>query len=198
MLPDYPEQKGVLRQRLDARLHLQIRQLRGFLGEARTRVMHEGDCLVVIRDDGTVDRSELTEAHAEFQVDRRDVEGLAPEKILEKYQEMAKKIAGAQEESAFAEINRVVAATGNVIDAQGRGFTAELWLEALEAYPLEFGRDNRPRFPTVIVHPDVEERVRKELDRIENEPELLERMARLVERKHAEWRSRESNRRLVE
>lgn len=198
LLPDYPELKAVLRERLNKRLQLQIEQHMGILQVASRRVMYEGDALAVVREDGTVDESDLSEAHAEFGVDPTDIETLAPAVIVEKFDQLARQIAAAQERTAFDTLESVVAATGNVIDAKGRSLSAELWLEALERQPLEFGRDGLPHMPTIAVHKDVVEKAREELARLEQEPELRAKLTEILEQKRVEWRHRESDRKLVE
>jgi len=74
MLPDYPESKARLRELLTQ--PLAMAQQAGIFSQMKTRRMFEGHRMGLIREDGSVDISDLQHLKSELQIDLKDIESI--------------------------------------------------------------------------------------------------------------------------
>ena len=97
----------------------------------------------------------------------------------------------------FQTIEAGVKSVGNELSAGGKPITAELILDALDKVLVDFGADGQPKWPTIVIHPSLSDRLKAEDARFGSEPALAQRFAETIERKREEWRAREASRVLV-
>ena len=87
---------------------------------------------------------------------------------------------------------------GTSINAMGRPFSTDLLLEALERIQLDFDDDDNPKFPTMVVSPEMFEKIKDKLPAVGEDPNFDKRFEELILMKKQEWHDRESNRKLVD
>jgi hypothetical protein len=93
----------------------------------------------------------------------------------------------------FDVLHRTSDAAGTVVDAVGRPFSFELYLEALGRTELQFDRDGNAVLPSLIIHPTMAEQLRSQPPIT---PEQQRAMDDLIERKRAEFNARRRYREL--
>lgn len=93
----------------------------------------------------------------------------------------------------FDAFHRTSAAAGTAMDAGGRPFSFELFLEGLERIELQFDRDGKPHLPTLVVHPSMAEKLRSMPPPTAEQQKALDD---LIERKRTEFNARRRHRKL--
>ncbi|HXJ20846.1 MAG TPA: hypothetical protein VMT03_11495 [Polyangia bacterium] len=92
----------------------------------------------------------------------------------------------------FEGMKDAISKGGNVVDAKGRPFDWDVYLDALDMVELDFDDEGKPKLQTLVVHPDV-------LERIKNLPFTDEQKARgdaIIARKKLEFDARRRVRKL--
>jgi hypothetical protein len=198
MLPDFPAQKDRLLRLWTDYLRQKEREYRGYFATIPSYSQHEGNRWGVERGNGTVSESgfKLVEAGVSVHVD--EVPNLTPEKIAQKIDTTAQKMARQTVQGILEDINRAVHESGRAIDAEGRRFSKESFLEALDSIVLSFDENGNPTMPTVIMHPKLWETIKDDVRTWEQDPEFVARREQIIERKREAWRDRESRRKLVD
>lgn len=92
----------------------------------------------------------------------------------------------------YASISQVCEATGNTIDATGRPFTHDLFLQTLETLEIHFDEDGNHNL-TMVVHPSLMEKINKLPPPTEEQNKAFEE---LLERKRREFNDRKRQRQL--
>jgi hypothetical protein len=93
----------------------------------------------------------------------------------------------------FDVFHRTSDAAGTAMDAGGRPFSFELFLEGLERIEIQFDREGKPILPTLVVHPSMAEKLRSMPP---TTPEQQKAMDALIERKRTEFNARRRHRKL--
>jgi hypothetical protein len=198
MLPDFPEIKGHISQLRSAEMSASRFGDR-VLDKVRSYRQHEGDRFTIIREDGSSTTSaqrKLQSENIEFRLTDIQARGeiAIHEAFAKAYQQIA--IAGRR---LFSE--RLEEEPINRLDAQGRQFSPELYLELLESLEISFdeqGNWNEPDFWQERPNPATMKRVEAVRKRFDEEPELKSKLETLLARKREAFNDREINRKLVD
>lgn len=158
---------------------------------------HEGHRHRIVRADGSVVENEFKEASSKITLDLSQWDSITMEDIIAKIDAAAEEMESQMARHFFGEISKSVEEVGNAIDAKGKPFTAEMYLEALEKVQLDFYEDGTPHELTLVCSPKMAPRMKAELQRLHTDPELARRYNELIEQKRDEWRERENSRKLV-
>jgi len=197
MLPDFPDMKEKLQ-----KVHLYMMEKRSaeymgaFSDMPRCRIF-EGNRLIMVREDGSIEETELAEMKAEMKVDIRDVEDMTPDAILRIYADAAEEMARQQTEFFYGQFDNTVRKVGNEFDTGGKPFSIDHIFEAFERMQIDFDKDGKPEMPRIEVGQDIFESVSEAISSSQTDPECEKRFKELMERKREEWRVREGNRKLV-
>lgn len=89
-------------------------------------------------------------------------------------------------------ISEVVDAIGNTVDAEDQGFSFDLLNQALEKLRVDFDEDGNPILPTLVVNPNMYERIKD----IKPTPEQAQRFREIIEAKKEEHDAQKRSRRL--
>lgn len=89
-------------------------------------------------------------------------------------------------------IEEITNATGQVTDAKGEPFSFDILLDMLENYPLEFDEQGEPKLPTLIMHPNLFENIKK----AQSTQEQLDRHKAILAKKKEEFDAKKRTRRL--
>lgn len=170
----------------------------GVLSMVSRFVVHEGSGYLLVREDGTVDQSAFRRFEHGVAVSPTDIELRGIDAIREVMAETQEALAKHQHEALFEELSAATKAAGTEVKAGGKPFSAELWLEGLEKMQFSFDLEGNWRPPTIVIHPDQADRVKTEIERLEADPVLIQRMEAIIEAKRQDWRDREARRRVVD
>jgi hypothetical protein len=195
MLPDFPKAKEKILEALGERIR--ARSLSSFFRDVKRQTCYEGDRHRIVRDDGSVAEGEFKEASGIITLDLSLSDSITEEDIIAKVDTAAQDMGSQMERHFFGEIYKSVEEVGNIIDAAGKPFTAEIYLEALERIQLDFSQPGSPHLPTLVCSPKTGAIMKEELQRLNTDPELARRYCELIVQKWNEWRERESSRKLV-
>lgn len=197
MLPDFRAVKRALAGRAADTIMQRVHgdPLLGLIGSQR---VHEGNQLTVFRADGSHETSSYRVLHSEVELDPKKLKSPDSGALQDAIGQLADQITAGTSTALIKTVEEAVDAVGNAVSAGGKPFTAELWIQALEKIEFSFRTDGSWEPPTLVIHPSMEPRVEAELQRLESDEELKDRLDALIATKRAEWRDRESRRKLVD
>ena len=92
----------------------------------------------------------------------------------------------------FKTMNQITQFTGNVTDAKGAKFNLDLFLDTFEKLELDFDEDGKPIFPTLIVGPELFEKIKH----LKMTPEQEKRFGEIIEEKKKKYYASKCYRRL--
>ncbi len=164
------------------------------LSQIASYIQHEGKGFILRREDGSQDKVDFRRMSGEIQIDLKDIQQKGEVAIDEALRPATKEINEAQRKALFETLNR----TSPSLDAGGRPISAELILEMWESMDFSFDEAGNWERPIMIMNPIQAPRVKKELERLENEQVLLTRLEELLSRKKRDWDDREAHRKLVD
>lgn len=197
MLPDFPKVKKKHIQAIDRYLKELIRQDPLFSG-IREEHHFEGNRMSYGTVDGEIKQENYKEVSSEAKIIREDVIRKGVEAYLEQIRSLAEEMKKQKAEAMFAKIKEVTDETGNVVDGREQPFSFELFAESIKKIWIEFDEDGKPIMPTMVVHPELGDKIKGLLPQWEKNLEYKKIMDDIIEKKRNEWNDRESNRKLVD
>jgi hypothetical protein len=199
VLPDFREVKEKLQRSLMLRLRAQVKKRDPVLAMIRTMRQHEGRRHVYSTDAGRERSTDYQPVIAEITVSQHETVDWGTDEIVRRVDAMADQMIGQIVPGMFAKLRQVTEETGNVVSGAGRPFSFEMFLEAIEKIQMEFDEQTgEPEYPTIVMGPELYERVRSMLPEWDRNEEYKARLKAVIARKRAEWDDRESNRKLVD
>ncbi len=90
----------------------------------------------------------------EITLDANDVRDGDPEALLLLIDSVSEQLSGGLDRSMLGFLEKVTDATGNVVDAGGKKFSFELYMEMLEKVELGLTEDGELSIPTLVIHPN--------------------------------------------
>lgn len=199
MLPDFIEEKVLVKRTLTEYLRNRTRTLMGVFGRVRRYHDHEGGRQRLIRADGSVAESAYKEVSAQLSLDLNEVLGITEDEFRAKLEQLANDMARQASLHAIETINEAVETVGNVISARGKPLNPDMILEALEKMEVDFDRKGEPILPTIMVGPDLGVKLKEQIPKWYQEyPHFERRLNEILEIKRMMWRDREASRKLVD
>lgn len=200
MLPDFPSLKQELHRLLVVGVRVERPRTSSLMAGFPGRPMLEGNRIILVRDTGEEVEIPLKLYSAEQYMETTETETLTLEEAYEKYREVMAEMDEKQAEDFFKLIDETAESIGNVVDLGGRPLPEGI-LEGVEKMLLlDDPRDVDQLFNLHQVRLMLRE---APSDAIEDAREQMksgpykEQTERLLERKHEEYRVRESRRKLV-
>ena len=197
MLPDFLKVK----EKLEIMLYYVFNQDRlthlGPVANVPVSLVFEGNKTILIREDGSVEEMDPKQATAELQVTFEEFEEMNDSVVLNKIDNAAEEMAGQQAKSFYEEVGKAAEEVGNVVSADGKPFSIDMFFEGLEKIDIDFDEDGNPSGLMCPVSPELYPSVVKAIEQAKTDPEMDKRFDAIMERKKEEWRVRESNRKLV-
>jgi hypothetical protein len=89
-------------------------------------------------------------------------------------------------------VREVTDTVGTSLDAKGEPFSFDMLNDALELISVEFDQEGKPILPSLVMHPNMAERV----SNMKPTPEQEKRFAGIIEKKRAEYYAKKRTRRL--
>lgn len=200
MLPDFVEVKEGLQRIATLRLREQVRRSDPVLAMIQHHIQHEGRESVYTTMSGTERRTPYEQAVGEVTIDMREAVTMSIAEFMTRVVDrVADKMLAQIMPSIFATVKQATDAVGNVVDAGGKPFSFDLFLQSLEKMWIDFDEETgKPKLPTIVVSPELGERVREMLPEWEKNEHYKRRFSELIDLKREEWNDRESHRKLVD
>lgn len=164
------------------------------LSKIARQVFHEGKGFILMREDGSAEKTEFQKSSGEISIDLNKMQERGEVVIDDALNTAGKQIVEAQRKLLFETLDRVVPTH----DAGGRPLSAELILETWESMDFTFDENGNWQRPEIVVNPIQVPRLTKEFKRLEIEPHLVQRFEEMLAQKKRDWHDREANRKLVD
>lgn len=197
MLPDFPKLKGKIVETINRYLQDLVRQ-EPLLSQFREERVFEGNKMSSNTENGQSNQSSYKKLSASYSIKREDVITKGPTVFIENIKNVAEEIKKQQAELVFNKLSEVTNETGNVVDAKGKPFTFELFMELLEKIEIDFDDQGKPSMPMLVVSPELGIKLKDLLPKWKANPEYTKRFQEVIEKKRKQWSDRESNRKLVD
>lgn len=199
MLPDFP----ILKRQLIERIHndfSNIVQQDSLLSAIPTSYVYEGSKLRSTDMSGYEEAKDFHRTGGEMEFDYSEIEERGFHVYCEKLNEIQEQI---QREIAnhFLETSKKVSERcGNAIDAKGEAMTEKHVLNMLAQVELPFRENGEPDFSqgSFVLHPSMEQTLRKCLQNIQENPEHRATLEKIIEQQRRDWRARKDHRKLVD
>lgn len=198
MLPDFPTQKKKLAEIWHQYLYQRYREYLGFWSQLPTHNHPEGGSWSIERADGTKDTQEYRKLESMFFVTVEEAPTLTADLIRKKLDMVARDMAQQTSQGIFETLNDNLEKHGQLVDAEGRPFSKELFLELLEKVEFDFTKDGKPILPSLLMHPRLYETIKDVIATWETDPGFATKHEQIIELKRMNWRDRESRRKLVD
>ena len=197
MLPDFPKIKKKHVEAINKYLKELIHQDPLFSG---IRVEHhfEGSRMSYKTVDGEPNETEYQAASSEFQVKREDVIAKGAMAYVENLRDAAEEMKRQKAGYFFEKLKEVTDKTGNIVNGKGQPFSFELFVESIKKIWIDFDEGGKPIMPTMVVSPELGEKLRVILPEWEKNPEYKKTIDDIIDKKRKEWNDRESHRKLVD
>ncbi|HWW13811.1 MAG TPA: hypothetical protein VN310_04045 [Candidatus Dormibacteraeota bacterium] len=197
MLPDIPETKGEILNRITTAIKRKIDADHPILAGIKSITQHEG---VIHQHDqigfGTVSEG-YREIGAPVKIDLDEVPDLIREKLDQKLTGIANEIGKQQMQMFFRTLDEATEKAGTRLDNKGKPMTADTILQLIEMTEVDFDRSGKPT-SSFVLHPDMMETAKKIDQQIKNDPDLKARAEAIRRRHYESWLARENNRKLVD
>jgi hypothetical protein len=198
MLPDFPILKHEIENAISKYVERRARQLATGLSEIPERRHFEGGGRNAITRPGEpAEETKMVEIGGEITLSRDDLRTMPFPQYVKQFESLADQLAEGKSKMFFAMVEQSVEKVGNKIDAKGRPFSFDVYHEMMEKMSIEFGPDGKPELPTMIVSPEMAEKIAKVAEEEKDNVEIEIRNQKLIEKKREEWRAREASRILV-
>lgn len=194
MLPTYPKLEAWRTRFNRDRIRAKVRVLAPMIGLTKSHIQFEGHRSAILRENGELDETPMTAATGEVSIKFVDLVDFTEELVDKHLNEMAQQLARSMSDHFHRRMSEVTEKVGNVIDGQGKPFSEEMFLEAIEKLEHSFGPDGSWEPPTMIVGPGMAERM---ASAGEMSLEGNKRLKAILERKRDDHRRREAARILV-
>lgn len=199
MLPDFVELKERLEALAKRRLRQYVHERDPVMREIRHMYIHEGRGSRYRTMDGTEDRMELKPSVAELCATPDEILGWSLEEVLKRIDGLGEQMLSQIVPAMFGKVKEVTDRTGNLVNAGGQPFSFEVFIAGIEKVWIDFDDETgEPKLPTIVVPPEIAERLRTILPEWEQNEDYKRRLAEVIETKRQAWNDRESRRKLVE
>lgn len=197
MLPDCPKLKRELWDRLEYTFRQTINSSLGIIGEVPRAVIHEGRRTTMIRESGVAEETPMFRASTALEIKASEVPTITIATLVGRVQRAAEHIAEQVQSGGLQSISDACDIVGNVVDAEGAPFSADLYLKTLEKLQFDFDSEGKALLPTLVVPESKRAQAQNALESLKTDPEMSARFSRLVSAKKEEWLAREASRKLV-
>ncbi len=191
MLPDFLKTKEKLGKMIKSEIKKAHFQHLVPIADIPTSMMFEGNKSIIVREDGSVSEMNPQKMTVQIEIKAEELKGMNHETVIKKINSMAKEMAEKQEKLSYDVMHKAVDKVGNVTSSDGKPFSIDILLDALEKMHIEFDAEGNSSGLTLVANPNIP--IDKVLSQAAGDP----RYQTLMERKRKEWYVRESRRKLV-
>lgn len=162
-------------------------------------LLHEGDRAIYEREDGRSIEIPMTTRVYKAKIDNETAFGGGLNAVKEIVWKLTQQITQDMTQKMSADLASGCEEVGNVVNLGGRPITPEVILEAYEMIETGFDSNGEWLRPNDLDGPPaLQAEIRRQISRIDEEPDLRRRLDEIIAVKRAKWRAREANRKLVD
>lgn len=159
MLPTYPKLERYRDRRNRDAIRSRIRSLAPMLGMVRSHVQFEGRGSAIQRESGELDPTRMNRSSADVTLRITELTEFT-EAVIDGYiQDVSEQMARSMSEHLFETVNESAAKVGNVINAEGKPFGENIFLDMIERMEHRFARDGTWQPPTIVTGPELAEKL---------------------------------------
>ena len=199
MLPDFPEVKNRLGDRLIRRVKCQLAQEDPFLARIRHHRIFEGHDMIVTGPDGWRDKIKCKKLQASASLSYKEIEGQDTSSLTAQMGGIAGQFAEQRAKLFFNKIDEVTEATGNVVKTAVPGSPKpDDFFQMIKTIQWDFDENGAPVPYTFVSTPEGARRFYAVLEQIDSDPALKQQYEEIMAVKRDQWRVREAHRKLVD
>ena len=189
MFPDFLKTKEKLQKMLHDEMKAAVRSHMGAFADVPESIIFEGSKNTVVHEDDSIDEGDLENIAVKLEVRFDEVENMNPEMVLDKINRAAEEMAGRLKKLFFERIEKSAEEAGNVVSADGKPFSMDLFFKTLAKIDIDFDEAGNPNGLRLVMSPSMSETI--------SQAEADPRYQAIIKRKREEWYVREGNRKLV-
>ncbi|MCC6789066.1 MAG: hypothetical protein IT547_14625 [Hyphomonadaceae bacterium] len=193
MLPTFPEIERISRQAAVDTIRAMIAKKSPIIGQIKAHIQHEGAGGAINRADGSVGDFAPRQIAAQTTLaTSMSIYDFTTDELLKLLDGIAEQFARGQSEMLFDEMSKVTEETGNVVNAGGKPFDFEIFLEGINKMHHTFDANGQWHAPTVVVSPSAMAAMEKMTP--EEKAAAEARLSAVLEEKKREFLDREASR----
>lgn len=200
MITDFPEAKKAVKKVVDSALRQKVKENTPALSMIDKRILHEGNKLGVLHDDGKHVVNDLQYIQSEFMIPYKDVPTMKAADFMEKVTAAAVDMAGQMERGLFQKMDESAKESGNVLSS--KELTPDTITEALEKVDIDFEDDDRakPIRPSLFTDPVSWEKLKEKIDKITPEQKEIhdQREKAIMDKKYEEYMKDLNSRKIID
>ena len=201
MITDFPEAKKRIEKMLNFILRQKVRQFSPMLSMFKKKILHEGNKIGVVYEDGRQVIDDLKYMQSEFSIEKKEATTIKADDLLNKLSAAAEDMAGQIERSMMQAIDESICESGNTISANAE-LGPDSILEALEAVTIDFEDDDRtkPIMPSLMAAPSTIQRLQEMDAKVtpEKMSEYRKKEEEIINQKYEEYINDLNSRRIIE
>lgn len=199
-IPKYREAKKIVEKHLAERFEDVSREELVPFNESPRIVQHEGRTLKHNTLDNSSRQKTMSYQKVEvnYVIKYEDVPDMKPEDVLAMMDEKAKEVGSQMAKYHYQVINDAVEEVGNVVNADGRKLSLDLFFETIGKMSISFDKDGNPHMPTVVTSSKMADQWKVLIKEADNNPEVEARMKALMDEKRKEYDAEQASRKLVD
>lgn len=194
MLPTLPKLVRDRQNRNIETVRASVKRLAPMVGLIKAHILFEGRSSAILREDGELDETPMHRASGEATIKCEKLVDFTEGAVERHLEDIAEQLARGMSEEFQKRMHEVTSKTGNVVDAGGKPFSEDVFLEMIETMEHSFGTDGSWQPPTMIVGPGMAEKIAAAG---EMSPDGNKRLKAILEKKRDDFRRREAARVLV-
>jgi hypothetical protein len=198
MLPHFPKAHKQMTDIRDDKIWEGFYSASPILSQIGMRQQREGRECSVQDEQGTIQQINYQPTNASVQCKVEEARGLTLEDYLEIAREPAAEMGKQVVRRLYEMIHETATKAGNVVDAGGRPFTYDLFLEILEKVQFDFNADGSPIWPSLNLGSEAYAKFKRQWPEWLKDENFYTRLSTVIDRKREEFYEREACRRLVD
>jgi hypothetical protein len=191
MLPEFPKARQKMLELWNKAFFSSLHRSHPFLADIAIRVQKEGTAAFIGGSEINYKRAAST-----CSFDMRRAEGMSPEEFFGMATQLGSELGRQQAEGVFQAMS-IPSPHSRPVQWSGP-LQFETFLDTWEKMEINFGEDDLPQWPAVVLGKEALAEVRAKLPQWLEDPKNKEKWSELVERKRKEFDEREARRRLVD
>jgi|HubBroStandDraft_2_1064218.scaffolds.fasta_scaffold350273_2 hypothetical protein len=191
MLPTYPQIVGLRREANVAAIKTLVKQMAPAIGMIGHNVQFEGRAHTMARADASISEVDMAPVSAEIRVAQGSRLSEFTREVLQAHLiGVARQMAQGMSDHFFEVIDRGTQEAGMVVDAKGQPLTEDLFLDLIEKMEHTFNEDGSWNPPTMVMAPEMAERLKG----AQTSEAAQKRLSEILERKRDEFLRRQAGR----